>query len=404
MTNNKYTFINLCEDYYTFVVVISCTILGHIQSSSLGIMYLTLAVIIAIPLCIFSGIEKSPVLKISVNSFILIIYSIYYIYSIIRGSNNFESYLQLCALVICAFIGGKYCLDIQKAKKWIINIALIASVCLIIQSLMHGILSIHIPMLPTFILNDEQLASYGYSIIHGMSEGANIYRPSSFFLEPSHFVQFSCLAIALLLFDNEKEEKKNIKKAIFVTIAVIATVSSTGFALLLILWGIWVLFGDNKDKTPKWGKAIVISIMLIGSASFVFVSSNSVLGVYFQRILPSNLKNLADSQEGRFWANRYLNDFSASEWMFGKGIGTVPHGYFMGYARIIFQLGLVGFILFLLVIFIGMIKGNKISRIIGLLYVVLLFGAEFDVFRYIIFYLSFVFFNTNSNLKKEAKI
>ena len=86
-----------------------------------------------------------------------------------------------------------------------------------------------------------------------------------------------------------------------------------------------------------------------------------------------------------------MHYYSSGEWLFGRGVGTTPSGYFMGYTRIIYRIGIVGFISYLLVIIIVMIKGNNISKVIGVLYIILLFGAEFDIFRYVIVYITLVY-------------
>ena len=255
-------------------------------------------------------------------------------------------------------------------------------------------------MVPTSFLTQEQFESYEAVIKSGLSTGSTYYRPSSIFLEPSHYVQFTIVAFLSSLYP-EQGRNIRLKKAIFFTIGILATISSTGIILLIVFWGLWILFSKTGNQLPKGIKFIFAGLM-ISVIVMMILSSNSVLGVYMQRILPSNLMNIMDNQEGRFWAARYLDSFSSIEWLIGRGIGMEPAGFFTGYIRIVYRMGLIGFGVYVFLLVRVALKSKGFYRHVGIAYIILLFGAEVDVLRYIVFYLTFAFVGySNISLREK---
>lgn len=386
--------------FYTWVVVLSCTTIGHIFSNTLNIYGLTAAVVISI---IFILTNRLIIKGFRVKSdLIFLIYSALYIYAAIRGIGGLEAYLPLAALVVCAYWGGNYAFDVSLARRLIEAIATIATALLLLQVCTHYIFGGHIQMIPTSFLTQEQFESYDTVIRTGFSTNSTYYRPSAFFLEPSHYVQFTTVSFLSALYPDGRNRPK-LKKAIFYTVGIIATISSTGLALLIVFWALWILFSETGSRLPKVMKALIVVLMVV----FVFLvvaSSNSVLGVYMQRIFPSNLMNLITNQGGRFWAARYLDSFTNTEWLIGKGIGTEPSGFYTGYVRIVYRMGVIGFIAYVILLAKVAVEGKGFNRYVCIAYIILLFGAEVDILRYVVFYLTFAFVGySNTGLIKRLK-
>lgn len=387
--------------FYTWVVVLSCTMIGHIFSDILGVYLLTAAVIVSVIFIILNRV-LSVGMKLKID-LLLLIYVGLYIYAAIRGVGGFEAFLPLLAIIVCADFGSNYAFDLSLARKLIELIATIATILLLVQVCYHYIFGGHIQMLPTSFLTQEQYESYEATLKTGVSVGSTYYRPSSIFLEPSHYVQFTIVAFLSVLYPAPGKTVQ-FKKTLLYTIGIIATISSTGIALLIVFWGLWILFSQTGHQIPKGLKFIVGGCMVVVIVMMV-MSSNSTLGVYINRILPSNLINLIDSQEGRFWAARYLDSFSGTEWLMGRGIGTQPEGFFTGYIRTVYQMGIIGFISYVILLTKVAWKSNGFCRYVGVAYIILLFGAEVDVLRYIVFYLTFAFVGyTDSNGGKGLKL
>lgn len=381
----------VCTLFYTWIVILSCTTIGHIFSKFFNVYILTVAIVISLFTVILTRVlQYSSQVKINI---LLVIYGIIYVVAVFRGIVGLESFLPLLTLVICVDIGSNYSFDIDLARKMVDFIAFIATALLLFQFCVHYLLGIHIQMLPTSILTGEQFEGYKSIIQSGYSNGSSYYRPCSIFLEPSHYVQFTIVAFISALYPSSGKQIQ-MKKAVFYTVGIIATISSTGIILLIIFWGIWILFSDISSRFSGVFRALIALTLVIATTSMILLS-NSVIGVYMQRILPSNLMYLIDNQEGRFWALRYLNSFSDAEWLFGRGIGTEPSGFFTGYTRIVYKMGLLGFLVYVLLIGVVSFKNKGFNRQIGIAYIILLFGAEFDVLRYIVFYLTFVFAQPN---------
>ena len=112
-----------------------------------------------------------------------------------------------------------------------------------------------VPFVPTI---------YGQEGGSMMMDISIIARPSSFFLEPSYFAQFLFPAVALKLYTGEK---RDIKEAIFVSVILVLCGSGNGALLLILLWGIWLLY-SNISRARKSG-IIVLGVAGIGALAAV---------------------------------------------------------------------------------------------------------------------------------------
>lgn len=388
---------------YTMVVILSCTVLGHIFSETLGVYWLTFFAIVSAVLILLSAMIKTRFIISKRINLIICIYFFYYIYTVVKSSNQISSYFPLIALVICAYLGSRYAFDIKMARKCIESIALIACVLLLVQIVVHTLFGEHIQMLPTFFLTEEQ-QSYISAITTGVGYKDTFYRPSSIFLEPSHLVQFVFIALLSCLFRENGNVK--LKEAMIYTVGIVFTVSSTGILMALIAWGFWALSDYSGIKLPKTVKILIISIM--GLVFFaVALNSNSTLGLFAQRILPSNLINVMNSQSDRYWSMRYLNSFNTIEWMFGRGFDSGLEVFATGFVSLIYKTGIVGLVLYILIFIKAAFQVKGFHRYVALGYVILLFGAEADVFRYILYYATFTFagyaYNMTNGLNTKAE-
>lgn len=92
-------------------------------------------------------------------------------------------------------------------------------------------------------------------------------RFASFFMEPSYFAQYLFPYIVIRLFSFKK---KDIKKAIYISIILLLVRSGNGMLLLIVIWGAW-FFTKNTSTLAKGGVAVVV---LLGWLLLVFSGSD----------------------------------------------------------------------------------------------------------------------------------
>lgn len=204
-----------------------------------------------------------------------------------------RTFHYLLYLGVLAVLTNGY-FDINFGEKVYKFISIISSVFLIIQLAVVKLFSFYIPGFFTNLplmriemlwhaLNHENRFTYGP-------------RPRSFFSEPQIYASFVVGYIAILL---EKNQLKKGEKTlvVFLSVAVVVSLSTTGIVALLFVWALWFL---KQYKTGKIGIKILIATFIgfIGLLVFMFLysynmifSSHSVAGRFdaYKSILTSNM-------------------------------------------------------------------------------------------------------------------
>jgi len=77
------------------------------------------------------------------------------------------------------------------------------------------------------------------------------YRPSAFFLEPSHFAVYCIPVIVTTLFSRTGDEKRERQIALFISTGVLLSTSGMGIGVVIICWAFYLLFifgrkGENR--------------------------------------------------------------------------------------------------------------------------------------------------------------
>ena len=245
-----------------------------------------------------------------------------------------------------------------ELQKRLLNISYILISYLILQLISYFVFSIRFPNIYSFAFLQPYAEGYAAEI----AEGVIIYRPASFLSESSFLGNFLVCTLIMVLSSLEKQyDKKLFKKAIYLSVGVIMSTSTSTIILLPI---IWVMLGKNCYKRHKQGFRVVISCLLV-FVVFVFIIFESLSNsgnVFFENVFYTfdKFNNLENSS--RFGASYdYLNYIPKNLKAFGVGIGNeIPFlktlvfsdAYYMNSATtLLAQVGYVGLILFLLYLF-----------------------------------------------------
>lgn len=331
------------------------------------------------------------------NAKILLPILFYIIFVICRSAGNWiEIILQISVFVhLYAICSNK--MNVASCKRYIKNISLIASICVIIQYVVYIIFHFHIQMIAYDLCLDE-LTYYRNKLITSL-----MYRPSAFFLEPSHMAQYLMLGLGLCLLDRQKEYKK----AFIISFGMLATTSGMGLVMLICIWG-WYYFSQIfYKKTNK------IKILLVGAVIAFIIISIAISIPSIQRILARIFGTFGDESSdynaihGRlFWWNRYISGLNGSDLLLGKGSAAIPDDYFTGFMEILYAYGIVGvFLYYNMLLYIFHKSNNIFSSCIIVLIGGLMFFANLTGFIHCIIDLGIIIavIKENTVSSKEIK-
>ena len=151
--------------------------------------------------------------------------------------------VMIYAVLVLVYAAGM--IDPKHLVKMAVLVACFASVCIIVQYICYYLLHFHLQLVPTRLLLSSagqwvKLAQTGRISITG--KAIAFYRPSAFFLEPSHMFIYLCAPLyhQLLAPVFGKEEKR---RAVLLTVGMLFSTSGMG---ILAAAGGWLLFFGKR--------------------------------------------------------------------------------------------------------------------------------------------------------------
>lgn len=206
------------------------------------------------------------------------------------------------------------------------------------------------------------------------------FRPVSFFMEPQSYVGY----MIFTLFYAMRNEKY--LWAAIVSISFIVSTSTTGIAMIPVMFILFILTSHSK-----WYKKVLIAAMLVGVAFFLFHSSFASLGLekMEETSLSSNIRtvngpamaqtmDLADMLIGVPYAN-------ATDYYYGAGLSqrtvVIPDGegnvFLPGFWTCLIFYGILGLILFLIIYWKIWKQDHNVLPLLGCLVVALFTNPDF---------------------------
>lgn len=231
------------------------------------------------------------------------------------------------------------------------------------------------------------------SIIPGVSIREGIYstRPTSFFAEPEIF------AVALLPLLFMSLRRQDIKWSIISTLVIVASTSSTGIILMLVLWVIFIFSKTNR----RWIKFVAVLFFVIGIFAILyfpifdqsllkmeqvvkgestFVSRVSCgLGV-IRALNPLELIFGTKQTDAYFYVGQNIDKFSTSSYLdsavrFFFENNSISHSIFLNtFSNVIFRYGIIGLILYYGMFFKRIRTKNYPAKSLLVAYIVGTFG------------------------------
>lgn len=195
------------------------------------------------------------------NFFAIIPLIIFYFYTIIVRDFNFMrlGYVLLLSWIFICVANG--CVNISYFFKYATRIAILATIAIIIQFISHNVFGRTIDFRPLSLLVSQNViwvrtaANYGAAGV--------MYRPSGFFLEPSHFFLYSFPIITVLLLSVNRD-KKDLRTAIFLSLGLLLSTSGMGLVVLAGLWTLYfTIYKKAQDNNISVFKLISIRSVII---------------------------------------------------------------------------------------------------------------------------------------------
>ena len=253
-----------CVDgFFSFLIAFSL-ILQHYKGflGNAGISVLVLG----LPYIVLGLLAKLQNEKISVEKIIfpLVLFSLYkaFIHEV-----NFMGIAQAIVIVIYYFAISEGVINLKSVFKSASRIAQVASILIIVQYVCHYIFGFHLKLVPVSLLLPESSqwiagAETGQVGINGIR--SELYRPSAFFLEPSHmFLYVFPILFVFLLSPNIDNWRRKI--AILLTVGLFLTTSGMGIGVSCFAWILYLGFNSGKLNNIKLKNVFRIKnlIMLI---------------------------------------------------------------------------------------------------------------------------------------------
>lgn len=308
-------------------------------------------------------------------------------------------FFYLSAVAVC----GKRIFDAEITKRHIKLVSVLATVYVIIQYFLYTIFGYILKGFVTFWpLYESGYSSRNYAYYFNM-----MFRPTSFFLEPAHFSRYAAIGIAICLFEKEKITGKRLFAAVFITIGVLISTSSQGYALLVVIWFIWVS-KQLKGKANKWFR-IVLILAVIASPIIIIKILPKLLQIEFisdtiRRTFTGSLADKNTAIGARLGGVLEYIKLPLGYKIIGMGFGSIIDGvWFSSYIYFLYGAGVIVFVLYAVYLLMVYKSTSGLKRVIFILFAIL-FITDDSFYSYMcIIFISLAFLKRKSNDNTEDR-
>lgn len=291
--------------------------------------------------------------------------------------------LRYAKLLVCLcvyYLSGVWrSICVSKLMSTVRVVAIAASVFLLVQRVAYlGGVVIPNP-LSAFSVSDLY-----YTDVYTMGAGSSLFRPSAFFLEPSHAAYYILPYIMWVLFDDSLEHGHDMPLALLASIGVLATGSGMGF---ILIFGIWVLFGVTKARH----QVLYIGILIAVAIGFAALLQTEFFQMVVSRFADADFVG-GNAIEARLGLGmEYFYNKPVISQLFGSGYGnTTTDTYYNGLTFILNSLGIVG-LLVIAVSFVACFKnGSGFKRLMLLFYCGILTAGQLFTAPYLVLYGAYI--------------
>lgn len=209
-----------------------------------------------------------------------------------------------------------------------------------------------------------------------LGEYEYVYRPPSFFLEPSHVCYFLIPFLCFVLFSKRVFSRRSFVEALFVTGGILLTTSGQGLVIVAFCWLIWALL-QLKQLNLKSLFLILIPLLILISTIDISYTIN--------RVFTSDELNAVDARSSGY---SLVSEMSLPQLIIGNGFGNYPEEvYFASFADVLYCTGIIGLICVLTLFFSLFVRGNTFQRVFILVILTIMISGGIYTASFLCFYL-----------------
>ena len=199
--------------------------------------------------------------QISRKNFAIILPLIFlFLFQVIDHGTSVTELGQAVVFIVYVIAIACGCLSTRFFMRVIMFIAMLASVCIIVQYFCYYVFHFHLQMSPTSLLlpRSQQwvlLAQTGRHSITG--KAIKFYRPSAFFLEPSHMFIYMFTPTTIQVLSMDIKNRKEARRSLLLLLGMVMTTSGMGIVVAILLCLIYM------GRTRDWRKRFSVRKLLL---------------------------------------------------------------------------------------------------------------------------------------------
>lgn len=316
-------------------------------------------------------------------------------YSVFCSRENLSDVIGFVIIMIWAIGTYKYLIDEKLVFGIMSTVSIVASVIVLIQLLCHYVLGFNLAPYIPFLIKDSTLEQYSHVINAGV-DNWGMYRPSAFFLEPSHFSEYAVVPLLWLLLNKKKRNSEKI--ALFISIGILLTRSGMGSAMVIGGWIAYYIKGLDLKKNENVVNAVLVVVGAI--VAFLLLLKLPFFQSAVNRVVATQDDYNAINGRLFFW-DHYFSHFSFSQFVWGEGYNTVKlDKYMTGFMKLLYCSGIIGVLLFYFMLLQHVTKKEWFKNVFILFYSVLVFFAGLVSVINLVFYLTMIFSKKTSGIEE----
>jgi len=378
-------------DKVCIILLALCPILQHYRG--LFVNAAVTVLLIVTPYAIFKMIRKRYIYSNDISFVFPLI--IYFFYKVIDHGTTVTELGQAVIFTILVIAISSGCFNTKYFIRVITIISLVACICIIAQYICYYILHFHIQFVPTSLLLDRSnqwvlAVKTGRASITGRM--TKFYRPSAFFLEPSHMFIYMFTPLVLNVFsDDFGKRERNL--SVLLTIGMILSTSGMG---ILTAIGVWIInFGKKKGGfslayffQPK--TVLLIFVMILGIVIMYFkvpFFQNSIMRIF------GSGQDYTNAISGRVSSgNNLISQIRGTQLLIGVEDRLTGIEFNMsGFNATMYQFGIIGIILSYIFYIQGIFRLKGLYFWLSIIIIVLSFFSSHTHSTMFMIYSAFVF-------------
>lgn len=319
-------------------------------------------------------------------------------------------------MLICFFTVVCECVNLKYFIRYATYIATLAGICLIVQYILYYLGGFHLQMVPTDLLLPENEAwilgaKTGTASITGKL--IDFYRPSAFFLEPSHMMLFCFPVLSILLLSSSGMQAWKMRAAVIITLGIALSTSGMGIAVCIGIWAVYfLLYRGTRGQTDRRSlfkklftvKNVAVVILLL---AFLIIAYSQI-GFFRNAVDRVFTEDNTNAIDGRVrLAKMLVEDLSGQKLFMGVTDDVSDIDFNLsGFFATLYKFGLVGIVLSYLFYVRSLLKLRGAYFWMSLIIIVLsYFTAHTHGTFYMLYFILFLMegYHPNHDPKKQAR-